>query len=185
MTATGRGRWRAAAGPARYNCAGAGHGTLAGGKAVLDRSEYERWREAAAGARRAAEVQAASDIHNWGCFLAEQAAQLAVKSLLHGTGAGAWGHDLVALGERLREAADEELPDAVAAALRRLSRHYIPPRYPDAHPGGSPLAYYGTEDSAEAIADADRVIAHVDGLWERLLAAAAANSAEKKQDDGG
>lgn len=131
-------------------------------------------------------MQAKSDLHNWGCFLAEQAAQLAAKSLLHGTGSGAWGYDLVALGERLREAAGEELPDAVAAALRRLSRHYIPPRYPDAHPGGSPMAYYGTEDSAEAIADADRVIAHVDGLWERLLAAAAANSAEETdQHDGG
>ncbi|MGH9228819.1 MAG: HEPN domain-containing protein [Acidimicrobiales bacterium] len=39
--------------------------------------------------------------HNWRCFLAEQAAQMAMKALLHGLGRGPWGHDLVDLGNRL------------------------------------------------------------------------------------
>ncbi|MGH2736718.1 MAG: HEPN domain-containing protein [Actinomycetota bacterium] len=46
-------------------------------------------------ARRAADVQHAAALHNWACFAAEQAAQLALKGLLHGLGLGPWGHDLV------------------------------------------------------------------------------------------
>jgi HEPN domain-containing protein len=138
----------------------------------LDRAEFDRWRWAAADAARAASIQRAAGMHNWACFLAEQSAQLAVKGLLHGIGRGAWGHDLVALGERLREAFETPLPDPVADALRRLSRHYIPPRYPDAHPGDSPpLAHYGPSDAEEAAADADRLIGYVDEVWNRLLAA--------------
>lgn len=109
-------------------------------------------------------------MHNWSCFLAEQAAQLSIKGLLHGIGGGAWGHDLVALGERLEKALDADLPAPVTAALRRLSRHYIPPRYPDAHPGESaPLAHYGPSDAEEAASDADLVILHVQEVWTRLL----------------
>lgn len=39
--------------------------------------------------------------HNWRCFLAEQAAQMAMKALLHGLGRGPWGHDLMELGKAL------------------------------------------------------------------------------------
>jgi HEPN domain-containing protein len=146
----------------------------------VDRPEFERWHEAAADARRAAAVQVAAGMHNWACFLAEQAAQLAIKGLLHGIGSGAWGHDLVALGRRLGEAMETELPDRIAAALRRLSRHYIPPRYPDAHPGDSPpLAHYGSSDAEEATSDADLLIEYVQALWADLLAE------QTEEEDGG
>ncbi len=49
---------------------------------MLDRDEFERWRKAAAGAQRSAELQATSEQHNWACFLAEQSAQLALKLIL-------------------------------------------------------------------------------------------------------
>lgn len=88
----------------------------------------------------------------------------------------------MALGARLEEAADAELPEEVSAALRRLSRHYIPPRYPDAHPGGSTLAHYGSDDAEEAIFDADLVIAHVDALWTKLLEA---QERETEQEENG
>ncbi len=70
---------------------------------MLDRAEFDRWRVAADDAGRAANVQADAALSNWACFLAEQAAQLAIKGLLHGIGAGAWGHDLVQLAEANRE----------------------------------------------------------------------------------
>jgi HEPN domain-containing protein len=135
---------------------------------VLDRSEFDRWRAAADGARRSAELQAREELHNWGCFLAEQGAQLAVKGLLHGLGTGAWGHDLTELGRALAEATEETLPEEVAAALRRLSRHYIPARDPDAHPSGPPDTHYGREDSQHALADLRTILGYVDALWSRL-----------------
>lgn len=123
---------------------------------MVDQTEFLRWRAAADSARQSANLQAGAQLFNWACFLAEQSAQLAVKGLLHGIGAGAWGHDLVELGRALGEAIGEAVPTEVAAALRRLSRHYIPARYPDAHPSGSPGSHYGGEDADQALAGPER-----------------------------
>ncbi|MGH2791802.1 MAG: hypothetical protein ACRDJ0_12585 [Actinomycetota bacterium] len=48
------------------------------------------------------------------------------------------------------------------------SRHYIPARYPDAHPSGSPSLHYAAEDSDEARADMDTVLQFVDASWSEL-----------------
>ena len=133
----------------------------------MDGPEFRRWREEADRAREGARVQAGASLHNWACFAAEQAAQLAVKALLHGLGRGPWGHDLVRLVELAIEAGIE-VPSDVQEAARRLSRHYIPARYPDAHPSGSPGAHYGSSDADEALEDADRVIRFVDEAWEAV-----------------
>jgi len=138
------------------------------GSAPVDRDEFARWRAEADAALRGARLQADGGLHNWACFAAEQSAQLAMKGLLHGLGLGPWGHDLVRLGAQLDEVA--RVPDEVADALRRLSRHYIPARYPDAHPSGTPGVHYAATDSIEALADTGRVLSHVDAVWERLAA---------------
>lgn len=137
-------------------------------RALLDDPEYRRWGEAGADALAAARVQADAGFHHWACFLAEQSAQLWVKGLLHGLGVGAWGHDLVELGQAWGDAMGEIHVAELSGALQRLSRHYIPPRYPDAHPAGSPGSHYGDTDSAGAIADAEYVAAAVSSVWERL-----------------
>lgn len=135
---------------------------------MFDQEEFSRWRDAADDARRGAAAQTAAALYNWACFLAEQSGQLAMKGLLHGVGRGAWGHDLVELGRVVEQATDESLPPAVNAALRRLSRHYIPARYPDAHPSGPPGAHYGASDAADALSDLDIVLHHVDATWARI-----------------
>ena len=53
---------------------------------MVDSAEFTRWRAEADVARRSAALQASADVYNWACFLAEQAAQLGVKALLHGIG---------------------------------------------------------------------------------------------------
>jgi HEPN domain-containing protein len=134
---------------------------------LLDAEEYRRWRTEADRALQGARIQADAGLHNWACFAAEQAAQLAAKGLLHGLGRAPWGHDLVRLGEMLRETGLDP-PERIADATRRLSRHYIPARYPDAHPLGPPGDHYGAADAEEALSDAGRFIAFVDEAWERL-----------------
>ncbi|MDQ3850929.1 MAG: HEPN domain-containing protein [Actinomycetota bacterium] len=131
----------------------------------LDDAEFGRWRDEADRALHGARLQADAQLHNWACFAAEQAAQLAVKGLLHGLGRGPWGHDLVRLGQLLREAGAHP-PHDVDDALRRLGRHYIPARYPDAHALGPPGMHYGAADAREAMADASRIIAFVDRTWQ-------------------
>lgn len=136
-------------------------------QAPLDNEEFDRWRAEAERALTGARVQAGAGLHNWACFAAEQAAQLAAKALLHGLGRGPWGHDLVRLGE-LVEAAGIHLPPDVLDVMRRLGRHYIPARYPDAHASGPAGAHYGPADSTEAIGDAERVLRFVDAAWRAL-----------------
>jgi HEPN domain-containing protein len=133
----------------------------------LDRDEFTRWREEADRALRHGELAAGEGLHNWACFSAEQAAQLAIKALLHGLGRGPWGHDLVGLGEGLT-AAGLAVPEDVRDGLLRLARHYMPARYPDAHAAGSPGGRYGPADSTQALSDARAVIGLIDGAWAEL-----------------
>lgn len=130
----------------------------------LDAEEFGRWRGEADRALESARVQLERELHNWACFSAEQAAQLAVKGLLHGLGRGPWGHDLDRLGTMVI-AAGVALPQEMIDRMHRLSRHYIPARYPDAHPGGQPGEHYGAHDAEEAIVDAESIIGFVDGVW--------------------
>lgn len=138
---------------------------------LLDEPEYERWRASADDAMGAADAQIRAGFDNWACFLCEQAAQLAIKGLLHGLGTGTFGHDLTKLGKALAAAANATLPAALNAALQRLSRHYIPTRYPDANPEGVPADHYSPEDGAQALADANEVLCAVDAAWRQLVAA--------------
>jgi HEPN domain-containing protein len=95
----------------------------------LDDEEFARWRRDADRALESARVQSREGVHNWACFAAEQASQLALR-------------------------------------LRRLGRHYIPARYPDTHASGGASEHYEEEESTEAVADAEAVLAFVDSAWE-------------------
>jgi HEPN domain-containing protein len=90
-----------------------------------------------------------------------------VKALLHGLGRGPWGPDLVRLGEMAIEAG-VGTPTEVSDALKRLGRHYIAGRYPDAHSAGSPGRHYGATDAGQALEDAHAVLRFVDEAWSGL-----------------
>lgn len=130
----------------------------------LDAEEFDRWRAQAQQAAAAAESLAATGQVAWACFLCEQAAQFGVKAILNAVGADPWGHDLAALDGKAAAALGEVWADVAASAMR-LSRHYIPSRYPDAHPSGTPADHYGPEDLALAAEDRDRVLGAVDAAW--------------------
>lgn len=135
----------------------------------LDDDEFGRWQDAAARALAAADVQRGAGFHEWACFLCEQAAQLSVKGLLHGLGLGAWGHDLSALVARVPSDLDG-WPAAHQREAERLSRFYIPTRYPDAVPGAIPGVRFDAEDSSSALADARSILDSVQAGWRKLRA---------------
>ena len=92
---------------------------------------------------------AATDRHEWACFAAEQAAEMAAKALHLKLGQRACGYVV----RRLLE----ELPDSVAVSsdlldkARTLDLYYIPTRYPNGHEAGPPGEHYGQLQSNEAI----------------------------------
>ena len=90
------------------------------------------------------------------CFLAQRAAEKGVKAAHESVGTEAWGHSVAALLAGL-----EGVPEEVVDAAKGLDKHYIPARYPNAHPQGTPGDLYTVRDGAQALADADAVLHHV------------------------
>jgi HEPN domain-containing protein len=133
--------------------------------AELDAPEFSRWQEQAMRTLDTARLAADGDRPEWACFLAEQAAQLAVKGLLHGLGEPAWGHDLTVLVALAKQTLGEAWSRDVDDKAARLARHYIPARYPDAHPSGPPGSHYRPADAAQALADCRAILAAVGASW--------------------
>ncbi|MGI8900678.1 MAG: HEPN domain-containing protein [Nocardioides sp.] len=137
---------------------------------MVDDEEFGRWWAEATAASELARQARGGTTPELDVLLAEQAAQLSAKALLHVLGAGPWGHDLVRLGAVVAESVDQPLPPPLDTALIRLSRRYSATRYPDAHPEGSPAEHYSAEDTDQALADLDLVLAEVDEMWQQLRA---------------
>lgn len=97
--------------------------------------------------------------HEWACFAAHQAGEKAVKALHLYYGQEAWGHVIAKLLIELPEQAS--VPSEFIEKGRVLDNYYIPTRYPNSHPEGSPFEHYGPLQSEEAINYARALITFV------------------------
>jgi HEPN domain-containing protein len=91
------------------------------------------------------------------CFIAQQAAEKAVKAIhYHGGERVVLGHSVVQLADGLRAAVPEiaELMEAAGT----LDQYYVPTRYPNALPGGVPFEAFGESQARAAVEDAARFI---------------------------
>jgi len=95
--------------------------------------------------------------HEWACFAAQQAAELAVKALHLWHGQEAWGHAVARLLEDLPAPAPTDLVDR----SKVLDNFYVPTRYPNGHPEGAPFHHYGPYQSEEAIRHAGEILEFV------------------------
>jgi len=94
------------------------------------------------------------------CFLAQQAAEKAVKALMiKRLGVHVTVHSVAELLRRLRPAVS--VPDELVAVGEKLDRYYVPTRYPNAWPFGAPHKHYTEEDAREAVECAGRVLEFV------------------------
>jgi HEPN domain-containing protein len=127
----------------------------------LKRPEYDatRWlaqaRDDLAFARW---VLGADRFYDKGCFVAQQAAEKALKAALYLDGARiVLGHSILDLLERLISNHPEL--SLLRDDARQLDRFYIPARYPDGLPGGAPFESFIREDLEKALAMAERIVA--------------------------
>lgn len=121
------------------------------------REEGQRWLKEAAKDLEVARTMATAGHMNWACFVAQQAAEKAVKGYLYAQEVEApWGHSVADL---LRDAATY---DASIASLQPigglLDKFYIPTRYPDGLPGGVPSEAYSDQEAKQAIAWAEQLV---------------------------
>lgn len=120
-------------------------------------TEAERWLEQAR--RDLDDARYAGRGRRWNltCFLAQQAAEKALKGYLYGRGAEAvWGHSVA---ELCHDAAAHDTAFAeIRAEAAALDQYYIPTRYPNGLPGGIPAEAYTEADAERALARAAIVI---------------------------
>ena len=110
-----------------------------------------RWLEEALWDLETAEILLRNGRYNAACFYAHQAAEKAAKALLYSVNEGPWGHSVRLLIERWFSVKGFKPMDEVLEAARELDRHYIPSRYPNAHPAGTPHEAYDEPTAKRAI----------------------------------
>jgi HEPN domain-containing protein len=98
----------------------------------------------------------ASGFFNWACFSAQQGAEKALKAVFQKLGAEAWGHSVVGLVNELQ--AKVNIPQELIEACQDLDKAYIPTRYPDALPSGSPSLLYNKTEAERLINYGEQVV---------------------------
>lgn len=123
--------------------------------------EAARWIRQAREDLRAADYLVERGIYNIACFLAQQAAEKALKGYLYGQGQDVvWGHSVAELAA---EAASRQPAFSdVAQVGAYLDRFYIPTRYPNGLPGGIPADSFTHQDASRALDEAQKLIDLVD-----------------------
>ncbi|MDI6784733.1 MAG: HEPN domain-containing protein [bacterium] len=114
------------------------------------------WMEEADGDLTHARSDLEHGFFNWACFSAQQAAEKAVKAVFQKMGAEAWGHSVFDLLTEL--AIHHRVPENLIEAALELDKAYIPTRYPNAHPSGSPSSRYTKEEATRLIDYAEKII---------------------------
>ena len=95
--------------------------------------------------------------YNVTCFLAQQAAEKALKACLYFKGAEeVWGHSVIELCEDAEKLSPSFSKIKKEAAM--LDKYYIPTRYPNALPGGIPSEAFGEMDARMALEMAEKII---------------------------
>ena len=124
------------------------------------------WMDQARGDLQHARSDVEEAFYDWACFSAQQAAEKAVKALFQRMGAVVWGHSVADLLDELaqRQAVPEDLRDAAL----ELDKAYIPSRYPDAHPSGSPRRRYIRAEAERLVEYAAKIVRFCEGLLPTL-----------------
>ncbi len=92
--------------------------------------------------------------HEWACFAAHHQQ--------------AWGHTLTRLWAVLPlQAWDPAPPADIEDRLRLLDGYYIPTRYPDSYPEGTPGEHFGKMQSEQALLHAGAVVEWVSAALAR------------------
>jgi HEPN domain-containing protein len=112
-------------------------------------NRFKDWIEQAKRDLEQAEESRHSGKHEWACFAAQQGAEKAVKALHLFLGQEAWGHVIAKLLYELPKKI--KTPTDLLDKAHVLDSFYIPSRYPNSHPEGSPFEHYGSIQSKEAI----------------------------------
>jgi len=126
------------------------------------REEYKRWLSEAKWDLDTAKILHENGRYNASVFYSYQVAEKAVKALLYYINEAPWGHSVRILLERYFEAIRKHKDEELMNMARELDRHYIPSRYPNAHPAGTPHEAYDSSVSKRVLQAAEKVLKFVE-----------------------
>jgi HEPN domain-containing protein len=131
--------------------------------------EASRWYHQARYDLKAVAWNIEGGFYDTACFLAQQAGEKALKSLLYVSGARRKALLTHSVFEMVREAArtTESLGNFLEQA-RELDLHYIPARYPNGLPSGYPHLVYSREQAERAQRAAEALVTAVTRRYETL-----------------
>lgn len=133
---------------------------------MIMRDECLRWLNEALWDFETAEILHREKRFNAAVFYFHQAAEKACKALLYHVNEAPWGHSVRELLNRYFNKMGKTPQSELMNFARELDRHYIPSRYPNAHPSGTPHEAYDEETSRRAMEAARRVLNFVKGIVE-------------------
>jgi len=105
---------------------------------------------------KAAEAVIKDESYEWTCFIAQQAAEKAIKAVFQKLNAAAWGHSVFELIKILSK--KEKVDDTLMNCAKNLDKYYIPTRYPNGFESGSPYEYFTRSDAEDALICSRRII---------------------------
>lgn len=103
---------------------------------------------------------------DFSCFLSQQAADMALKSLYQRMSVEAFGHSITGLIQRfpLTDNFDEKLLDEA----KELDKAYISTRYPDSIPEGSPFMIYSAEEARRLMIYAGHILKRSEDILSKI-----------------
>jgi len=133
---------------------------------VSRHQEARRWMLQAGFDLKAAEWNLKGGFYNTVCFLAQQSAEKALKSVLYYKGVSRTKLITHSTVQLLSEGSScLHAPESLMDDARDLDLHYIPSRYPNGLPGGFPHSFYGESTATSALQSARRIIEAVTDLY--------------------
>ncbi|OGX30616.1 MAG: DNA-binding protein [Omnitrophica WOR_2 bacterium RIFCSPHIGHO2_02_FULL_46_37] len=120
------------------------------------------WFKQAARDLESAKAQAKDGFFEWSCFIAQQAAEKAVKAIYQKLGAEAWGHSVRDLFKGLSKKI--KITTTLLESARDLDKFYIPARYPNGWASGTPSEYLSRKDAQDAISNSKRILRFCKGI---------------------
>ncbi|MEM2998409.1 MAG: HEPN domain-containing protein [Thermoproteota archaeon] len=121
------------------------------------RDEASRWFKEGVWDLETARILHDAGRYNAAAYYSHQAAEKAAKALLYLVNEAPWGHSVRILLEKFAEKKNLTINELLQYA-RELDRHYVPSRYPNAHPAGTPHEAYDEATSRKAVEAAERLI---------------------------
>lgn len=100
--------------------------------------------------------------YEWACFIAQQAAEKAVKAVYQSRGGSAIGHGIGSLLRGLE--VKVPVPKDILKSAKLLDGYYILSRYPDGMAQGSPADHFDKEDADDAIRSSTKIVRFCENL---------------------